>query len=796
MARAPQHQNTGRRRDHARPDHRQGQNRQQAEPCPQGLTKDAMRAISAPYNFVPLADWVQIPAWGPLVSHDHPFRDGLFGEIAYTLTATSPLLVGGAQRKATADAPGEVRPFRLPLPDGRYAIAGSSLKGMIRSVIEIAGFGRMRLVDDARPGLRDITGRFVAKSYTDKVRGIAGDKVKAGFLRAGSDGELEIVPCQMVRLSHRDLEAAMGVPAPIFRKRLSVRDKYREWTRLCKDHHWPADDISFDLVGSDAKRPGTGSQVGFPVFTGQISDSTQPGGKYKDFVFYDADETNPIPVPDEVWRDFLHIHGNEDGKEDMSWPGFWRARFHRGDRVPVFYLRDGDYLRIGLAYMPKLAGDYSIHDLIDNASPAHRQTPGAGHGYDLADLLFGAVNSTRQADALRGRVSFETAVATTTPTERQQPDTILNGPKPTYFPNYLTQKCDPARGTLSGGQYATYIDTGAKPPTPRGFKRYPARGEAMTHVQTLTGEQQANNKVKIQLHTLENATFAGRVVFHNLKPAELGALLWALTWDGKPELRHGLGMGKPFGFGQVRIDIDTGSAVIPNDPGKESFALSPEQARTLMDTFKSEMEKAAKGHGDWETSPQISNLLAMADPAGAEGWSRDGRELRHMQLNSKCKQPDGRIGVNEFQWAKQQPPGPFVLPDYAAATGWGQAWRDQVRTRREGMERQAAQRRAEKEAQALAQATAAMPEDEADLFRLESEGQWTDNGQFVQAMEAYLQGRDSLSAAAHGRLIRLIGDRLNKLLADPHAKIGKKQKPAFSPRQIALAERVNALQPQ
>ncbi|HFD17052.1 MAG TPA: hypothetical protein ENJ38_12220, partial [Rhodospirillales bacterium] len=53
----------------------------------------------------------------------------------------------------------QVHPFRLP--DGRYAIPGSSLKGLIRAVVEIAGFGRMRMVDDIRPGLRDISGKYV-----------------------------------------------------------------------------------------------------------------------------------------------------------------------------------------------------------------------------------------------------------------------------------------------------------------------------------------------------------------------------------------------------------------------------------------------------------------------------------------------------------------------------------------------------------------------------------------------------------------------------------------------------------
>jgi hypothetical protein len=205
-------------------------------------------------------------------------------------------------------------------------------------------------------------------------------------------------------------------------------------------------------------------------------------------------------------------------------------------------------------------------------------------------------------------------------------------------------------------------------------------------------------------------------------------------------------------------------------------------------------EEAAKGHGGWEVSPQIANLLAMADPTAASELP-EGMKLRHMHLIAKCERDGRRENINEFQWAKQQPPGPFVLADYGAATGWGQRWREQVRTYHEKAERLAAQQHAGAEAQTIARETEGMPDDAAELFRLERKSPWNDNGQFVQAMDAYLEGRDTLFAPAHSRLTRLIAERLPKLLAEPHAKTGKKQKPALSPKQIALAERVNALQP-
>lgn len=684
-------------RSHSNPNrHQQNGNRgnrpHDTESCPDHISKDDMQAISAPYNFVPLADWVHIPSWWEQVSHDHPFKDGLCGEIHYALTATSPLLVGGTHIKPEPTGNnewsiGEVHPFQLP--DGRYAIPGSGLKGMLRSVIEIAGFGRMRLVDEVRPGLRDIS--KADSVYALRVKG----KIKPGFLEQLADGSHRIIPCEMRRLDHRKLAKWLGVsemkrdhrnngevPAPIFSssRHSEVSKKYAHWSTLCKKHGF-SDPYQIPVNINDSEVTGlNGTTDVFPVLTGQVSDmranrrinnGKEIKGKYKDFVFFNPDEKRAIAVSNDVWRDFLDVHGNDENERSpMSWPGFWRRHYNQGTQVPVFYLEDKGHLRIGLAFMPKLAGDYSTLDLIENADSAHRQTPGKEFGHDLADLLFGSVNAKQQSDALRGRVSFETAVATSTPTVTQQPSTILNTPKASYFPNYLTQQSDPAKGILNSKHYATYIDGGGKPPTVRGFKRYPARPQDRTKVQKLTREQSdpKHNKVNIRLHTLDDAIFSGRIIFHNLKPAELGALLWALTWDGNHQLRHGLGMGKSFGFGQVRIDIDPSSQCIPNDPTQDPNTLTAENTKELINAFKEEMEQAADAQGGWDTSPQISNLLAMADPSGAQDWCQEGRELRHMHLIMDCKQENGRKGVNEFLWAKQHTPE-LVLADYASATG-------------------------------------------------------------------------------------------------------------------------------
>ncbi len=670
--------------------------------CPGNLSKNGMTAISAPYNFVPLNRWVHIPEWSRQVSHDWPFQDGLSGEIHYRLVADSPLLVGGEQLKHENDPSQpntEVNPCRLP--DGRYAIPGSSLKGMLRAIIEIAGFGRMRMVDEIRPGLRDISGKNVASAYTARVRG----KVKTGFLRQRPDGGQEIVPCKMVRVSHRELESALGARKPIFRARINIAEKYRVWSNLCRREKWNPDEIRFDKDGFFAINLGEGGKSGFPVFTGQISDSTKKKGKYKDFIFYDRDESKTMEVKQQTWRDFLLIHGEEDGKADMPWPGYWRQKFRDGEEVPVFYVEDRGLLRIGLAYMPKLAGDFTTHDLIRHANEAHLgDAPGAEKGYDLADLLFGAIGE-QQTDALRGRVSCETAVAEGSPTPETAPNTILNSPKPSYFPNYIEQPATPDGGHLEGKQYQTYMDTGKNKPVIRGYKRYPARTEGQVSVQKLQSGQKTS--VQIRLHPLPKGTrFTGRIVFHNLKPEELGALLWAVTWGGNAHLRHGLGMGKPFGFGQVYFEINE-VRTIPNDPQANAPSLLE-----LMDRFKTYMDDQVDDE-PWEKTTQITNLLAMADPESATHLSQ-GMELRHMCLNMEAKP-----SINEFLWAKQNS---LVLRDYVAASKYIRRIEEAEQDRRcreaEEREKREVEEKARKKAEAKADFEA-LPEAEKARIQFE-----------------------------------------------------------------------------
>jgi CRISPR-associated protein (TIGR03986 family) len=684
----PRNQNTQRRRPAGggggfRPGAGRPERRIEPGPCPDSLDvlKSRFEQIPAPYNFVPLAPWVHVADSRRLVSLDMPFRDGACGEIPFTLVADTPILIGAEQDKPR---PGENRPGEVHFvkaPDSEtYLVPGSALRGMLRSVIEIAGFGRLRQVDDHRYGLRDIT-----RADTPYARAV-NREIHAGFLRRGPGGVRELVPCRWAKLGHADLERWWQVRLPIFRRGMGVADKYRLWGDICRRNGINNPLAIACTIDGDRVSALSGSTIAYPVLTGQINDRDRDrNAKQNDFVFYDRNEDATIQVADADWRAFLLIHGDQDGERagNASWPSHWRACFNRDEEIPVFWINDGvrhdeRRVRLGLARMPKLAWDWSIHELIEHTDAAHLKGPEQGEGYDLADLLFGAL-----ADApgriLKGRVSLGNApvepVNGESPCPERHGPTILNGPKPTYYPNYIRQQTD-ADGRLASRDYATCIRANAADrPEIRGQKRYPVRPVAA--VQPLTPEQaQGSQAVATILHPLPAGTrFSGRILFHNLRPFELGALIWALTWGNNDRLRHSLGMGKPFGLGQVHFEIDWRATRLRRNTAIDRPPVPIEPAETCAD-FTAHMQTAyGEGRlpGTWQDSPQLRALLAMADPAAGEFPA----ELRHMRLQRCIDPARGRpAAYNEFVWAKQKQ---LALMEYDATSRAANATQRQQR---------------------------------------------------------------------------------------------------------------------
>jgi len=606
--------------------------------------------IHAPYNFVPLNSFVHLPDHAASVSCDIPFQNGMCGSLELEIVNHTPILVGGKQNKATEKKAGDV--FFARRPDGTPTIPGTSLKGMLRNTLEIAAFGKMRLADDRRLSIRDLTSGTaeIYRAKMNKARGF-GPRSKGGWLRLRQENDdtwWELTPCDWARVDHRLLidyakeQGRIRNPERIMKKQQAF-DKYNTWGDGLN--------ISFDLPreyprdkgkGSTPKhliacKLGRGSMEGHLVFTGQpqTNDNRKYGKsrpKHLEFLFHG--EREAFKVDDGVMQGFLDIHGETD-----EWK-FWKPQLGSGMGVPIFYITETDreddknVLALGLAMMFRLAYRYGIGEMIEHTNWKHRDE----NSYDLAELIFGTINANNKG--LAGRVSFAPASPIGEARWDKAQKTLLNGPKPSYFPAYVKQPDRDERGLVKRGRYRTYMDSDGEL---SGWKRYPVRQTADFTVPDHDLKAKSE-KVFQMLHPLAPGNvFRTRMRFHNLRPEELGALVWAITLGGDEGKFHALGMGKPFGMGRVSITIKS-SNLIPNDPGME--APGPEACRERFEDHMQEAwQKAAKMESTWLASNTITQLLAMADPAQEGG--QPGK-LAYMSLSEFQKMKGPKTGDRRF----------------------------------------------------------------------------------------------------------------------------------------------------
>jgi CRISPR-associated protein (TIGR03986 family) len=553
-----------------------------------------MTMLKTPYNFVPLSPFVLYPEWAPLASHDHPFADGLSGELAISLIARTPLSVGGKQEPASEQRAGKTHFYRTP--DGTPAIPGSTVKGMLRNVLSIATFGRMHQIEERKFSIRNMQ---KGTPYYTKIVNI---EARAGWLRF-YQGQWQVKACDYTRLHQQDLINAFGLDVSKWKKAATVKARYGLLGGLSE--------VRFDVETHKNKTEGvatalgSGSVTGTAVVTGQPGQpfDSVPSAKKWEFIFYQGQSCDWQPVPESTLRDFLFVH---DASEEWA---FFQKGGHGQEAIPVFWRgpQASAMTSMGLAQMYRLAQKNSLHDALRNTSTHHLDDSRA----DLAELIFGRLRPEEPGAhdwGLRGRVN----VGMLAPEDHAvscswTKETVLSSPKPSFYPAYLKQDSENSGPALT-------LD--AKFPELRGWKRYPAKPD---YVQSPPSD--VTNKVKVSLETVGAGTrFAGKIRFHNLRPAELGALLWVLDFGNRDQLCHALGTGKPYGLGQVQIQVHSDkSSVVPNDRKAlrdlttgQILSASRRVFTAYMDSvWVAVCEKGAKG---WVLSPQVSHLLAMADP--------------------------------------------------------------------------------------------------------------------------------------------------------------------------------------
>lgn len=667
----------------------------------------------APYNFVPMAE-IMVRARDPLDHDTYHDGEGLTGWIECTLETCSPTYVRGMYTVAqfarlgskkndelSETEKGERAPFFAISGEKVEGFAvpvipGTSLRGMIRALVEIIGYGRMRWVGKEPT----FTYRAVAASKDDPLRdpyrdvlGAFGANVRAGYLRREGD-DWFVDPALTPQ--------SQGWPEKSAYLKVKEQRIHSEaipgFLRFNSDDYRPQlHEVTFD-IGFGTGRSGRYAYVtqigdakagykykGILVCSGNMLETGKLGQKSPRknhaLVLAEDPRARPLKIRPQAVEDYL-AGLTPFQREELTHDWDKRNGCLRNG-APVFYVSEGNEV-VYFGHSPnfripmRLFGDKSKRAAVPPDFIPEKLV--IDPRPDLADAIFGWVEEDgtgprtdpkpgNPPHGRAGRVYFEDAhfvEARNGVWHRPEPITLhtLGSPKSTTFQHYLVQD---QRAGHDPDQKETLAHYGTDPNETqiRGHKLYWHKG-ANPDIEATAKERQHDQQLTRIMPLQTGVIFRFKIRFENLRTEELGALWWALALPGEPSktYRHKLGMGKPLGMGAVAIT----PKLVLNHRGQERYG-------SLFDgnAWKTgEKEADPQGHvqafeqyvlteiGVAATKAlaeveRIRTLLTILEwREGAEAWND---ATRYMEIER------GEEKVNEY---KERP----VLPDpMAVASG-------------------------------------------------------------------------------------------------------------------------------
>ncbi len=635
------------------PDRRRAQYGQRASQpeAPLAWTAADGENCTAPYRFTVLNQKVSRLKGAPQALNE--FSEGcLDAVIKVDWRVETPILIG----KKTD---GITKPFKL---GDDYALPGATLRGLLRSTVETIAFGRLFQVNrHKRFALRD----FHHEAYGDFIKSaLAKPGLQAGWLRLTKDGA-EITPCDwgFIRIDNLSCDP-------------DWKSQDRAWKYGDQGVVWQGATAftaaqHYSEIGEHQNRglyeKATSGQQGYCVFSGMA-----PGKKFFEYVFFDQPDATPVHLSKSAWQDFqdLNCKPSQNGNEPT---GAWKEFHLNGEvkgRVPVFYMGDLDNnatdekFYFGLTRLFRIPHKYRLGEILLRAGEKHRPAELEDDRLvlkpDFVENLFGYVYEPKELEfghnasgpdktynppveiARKGRVAFGFARPSKGSDFELWPQSpiksILATPKPSFAPFYLA------------GAEKDYSAAGSRL---AGRKRYIVRKtqgdtNAPGKLQQLLAAQNANvqGDVHSSLQFLKpgkNGVFQGEIRLNNVSMAELGCILWALTFGGNSQCRHLIGHAKAFGAGQVQV---SGLRVHQKPHGAKATEISwtcedgRKGVEACLNAFETEISDLLGFDtiADWRGSPEITQLLKIATPRGFDApnttylpFNKNDREFSNLR---------------------------------------------------------------------------------------------------------------------------------------------------------------------
>ncbi len=509
--------------------------------------------ITSPYNFVPLSKYVYTPSWADSVSQDIPFEDGEDGYIEVKWRNDSPLFIRDTSEFLN-EKERNVHSMHIMQQDGSrlYFIPGSSLKGMLRGVLNILSFGKMEQYTDRFFGHREFdTKNSNNDEYKQKM-----EKVRFGWL-SKSDEDFILRKC-------------VGGMEKV--KTLDLASKYKTFAYCKEPSAWKRNEVLEKDSGEY-----------FPKFN-------KDGVSYRIFaVGYFSNVKHELLIPEETEgmvtldndtiQKFLNVYSTSPDFDKFV------DLLEKGKEIPVAYVpgKHGkdEIDAIGLGRMIRYPYKYSVKQLVDKVQPNNNVSK------DLCETIFGWISDKDQS--VKGRVQISNTYAEhgVYDCELKTVSGVLGTPKASYYPLYLKQ---------NGSRYNTYKDDNAEI---AGRKRY--RIHKGSSVMPLTQGNGENKNVMTTLMPVPTGNvFTTRVNIHNLRPVEIGALLSAITLHKQEGVWHNIGSAKSFGYGKLKyLSLSLNGLAQSEDD--------------YLAEFEQMMNDEIHSHtgGAWLTSPQVQSLMSI-----------------------------------------------------------------------------------------------------------------------------------------------------------------------------------------
>lgn len=620
----------------------------------------------APYNFVPLPQQV-VPAEGP---PDHDRYQGNSGWIECEIETLTPLYVRGLLASNDFKEIG-IKSFHELTPEQKnkraeffsignnVAIPGSSLRGMLRTLVEIAGFGKMQQVGNEQ--------RFFYRAVAAPKDDSLGDlyKKQMGLVKAGYVERREVKeniiyfvhPVQKVDGKETYIKAQetnkFGRPGSTIDSALKYMpfdDSNYEPQYVEVSFTWkrtPNGRIVADKVGAVGKY----AERGWMVCSGSMNENSK--GKKKSprrnhcIVPVKDTSANALPINKNAVDDYCAALTDFQKETPFS-----DRHGCLVDGRPIFYLDDGnDVIAFGHSpnfrlpfKRPRSQRASTVLDFIPEGLRSEAQV-------DVAEALFGYVKSNNQAQGKErthaGRVFVSDANALPNQDRLMSTEVItpaiLGSPKPSSFQLYLTQPDGAAREKLNLKHYASRTPDET---VIRGHKLYWHRKIQGKNDFTWSGSDEKRKQAEKQLTGIKpvrpGVKFKFRVWFENLSDAELGALLWVV--DLPKGHAHKLGMGKSLGLGSVRVTlqsltisdrVDRYNALLTGDawnPGASVGKGRDYLKKSFEEYVLRRLDSSASGNAQTlRDLPRIHELLCLLAYEDAPALS----ETRYLEIEHK-----------------------------------------------------------------------------------------------------------------------------------------------------------------